>query len=159
MAEYFKPEAETYLPLSTCTRDQVKAFLKAPYGKCLLNNESRDYPPLSEAIFRKPILSGVRYCRYLHSNSSHVEYLPYYTEENNIQKCILVCITKDADGEKLHNIHSAPDYLDCRTSRDKKKKVCISKICMDIPRKPPPLHSWLMNRATDNFQISDALYK
>ncbi|XP_070383651.1 venom metalloproteinase antarease-like TpachMP_B isoform X2 [Dermacentor albipictus] len=27
MAEYFQPEAESYLPLSTCTRDQVKAFL------------------------------------------------------------------------------------------------------------------------------------
>ncbi|XP_049511978.1 A disintegrin and metalloproteinase with thrombospondin motifs 10-like [Dermacentor silvarum] len=113
MAEYFQPQAETYLPLSTCTRDQVKAFLTTRYGNCLLNNQARKYPPLSQAIFRKPIVDGTRYCKYLHNDTSNVEYVP----------------------------------------------VCISKICMDIPRKPPSLHNWLSTHASGNFQISDSLHK
>nr|XP_054934410.1 uncharacterized protein LOC129388284 [Dermacentor andersoni] len=112
MAKYVKPEGDSFLPLSNCTRDQVKAFLESDRGRCLLTNEARLWPPLSEAILRKPIVYGSRYCSYLYKGTS-VEYQP----------------------------------------------VCISQICMDVPKKPPPLHEWLMTRASTEFQVSDDLYK
>ncbi|XP_049511729.1 venom metalloproteinase antarease-like TpachMP_A [Dermacentor silvarum] len=155
MAEYFQPQQDSFLQLSTCTRDQVMAFLRSSRGKCLLNKRSRRWPPLSEANLRKPIVDAGRYCKYLYRNSS-VEHLPYYSEQHNIGNCIVVCTTIGADGEKVHHMHSAPDYTDC-SAIGGGQKVCKYQICMEVPRKQPPLHEWIMNLTRANIQVSDAL--
>ncbi|XP_075531437.1 venom metalloproteinase antarease-like TfasMP_A [Dermacentor variabilis] len=158
MAKYVKPEKGSFLPLSNCTRDQVKAFLESDRGRCLLTHEAQLWPPLSEALIRNPIVYGSRYCSYLYNSTPSVEYQPYYSDEHSIERCILICVTIDTVGQRVHNMHNAPDYMDCRIQGGP-PKVCISQICMDVPKKPPPLHEWLKTRASGEFHVSDDLYK
>ncbi|XP_049511278.1 venom metalloproteinase antarease-like TpachMP_A [Dermacentor silvarum] len=155
MAEHFQPDPDSFLPLSTCTRDQVKAFIRSTEGECLLNKQARQTPPLYEAILRQPVVGGTRYCKYLYRNASAVEYLPKYSDEDNIGNCIVVCRTIDEAGEIVHNMHAAPDYMYCGNINGR-QKVCKSRICMEVPRKQPPLHEWILNRTSANIQVSYA---
>nr|XP_054918286.1 venom metalloproteinase antarease-like TpachMP_B isoform X2 [Dermacentor andersoni] len=64
------------LPLSSCTRDQVIAFLKMDQAACLKPTAPPQLPPLSEANLRKPIINASEYCTYRHKDAVAVEFIP-----------------------------------------------------------------------------------
>ncbi|XP_075531374.1 venom metalloproteinase antarease-like TpachMP_B [Dermacentor variabilis] len=60
------------LSLSTCTRDQVMAFLRMDQAACLKQAAPPLLPPISEANLRKPIIYASEYCTYRHKDAAAV---------------------------------------------------------------------------------------
>ncbi|XP_072141221.1 venom metalloproteinase antarease-like TpachMP_B [Dermacentor andersoni] len=137
--------------LSNCTRDQVLAFLQTPEAACLLNTEPRRSLPIFEALLRKPLLNASKYCNYRYKDAATVEYMPNYNSDYNIEKCYLVCMTIDSNGEKEYKIDPAPDYTPCSETS---KQVCIKGLCRDIPTKGKPFHQQVKELANRRL-ISD----
>ncbi|XP_077492821.1 uncharacterized protein LOC144103959 isoform X4 [Amblyomma americanum] len=92
-------------------------------GQCLLNLESRSYPPISEAIIRTIVQDPHKYCNMLHAQDRDVQFVAKYNEEYNIKSCVLVCSTTSTDGGRDYHIHRAPDYVYCGISSKNKTMV------------------------------------
>ncbi|XP_077492819.1 venom metalloproteinase antarease-like TpachMP_B isoform X2 [Amblyomma americanum] len=122
---------QTMLSWSECTKNQVSTFLKSEKGQCLLNLESRSYPPISEAIIRTIVQDPHKYCNMLHAQDRDVQFVAKYNEEYNIKSCVLVCSTTSTDGGRDYHIHRAPDYVYCGISSKNKTMVCINQFCVD----------------------------
>ncbi|XP_075532024.1 venom metalloproteinase antarease-like TpachMP_B [Dermacentor variabilis] len=144
------------LALSTCTLDQVLAFLRSERGHCLLDSKSREMPLLTETRLRKPLEDAEKYCKNKYKDATEVEFVPNYSEEFNIESCVLVCATTDSDGTKSYNILPAPDYIFCGMAEEI-PLACISGICREVPAAPKPFHEWMKDRINEQYDLRSAL--
>ncbi|XP_049511566.1 uncharacterized protein LOC125939991 isoform X6 [Dermacentor silvarum] len=148
--------SDATLSLSTCTLNQVLAFLGSERGRCLLDSESRKMPLLTETDLRKPLEDASKYCKNQYMEATNVEFVANYSEEFNIDKCVLVCATTDSDGVRSYNIVPAPDYIFCGMAAEV-PQACIGGICREVPARPKPFHEWLKDRISEQFEMRTAL--
>nr|XP_054934446.1 uncharacterized protein LOC126544101 [Dermacentor andersoni] len=127
------------LSLSTCTQNQVLAFARSERGRCLLDSDSRAMLPLTETRLRRPLDDPAKCCKKKYMEAKEVEFVANYSEQFNIEKCILVCATTDSDGGKSYNMFPAPDYIFCGMAAET-PQACISGICREVPAAPKHIH-------------------
>ncbi|XP_075530049.1 venom metalloproteinase antarease-like TpachMP_B [Dermacentor variabilis] len=125
--------------LSACTQNQVLAFARSERGQCLLDSDSRAMLPLTETRLRKPLDDPEKYCRKKYMEAKAIEFVANYSEDFNIEKCILVCATTDSDDVKSYNIFPAPDYIFCGMAAEI-PQACISGICREVPAATKHIH-------------------
>ncbi|KAL1462076.1 hypothetical protein MTO96_043231 [Rhipicephalus appendiculatus] len=140
------------LSLSTCTLEQVLAFVKSNRGQCLLNSEPRKMTLLTETNLRNPLEDGEKHCKKVYKEATFVELVANYSDDFNLENCILVCATTNNAGEKSYNIIAAPEYTFCGMSDDV-PQACISGICRAVPATPKPFQQWM----NEQFELKSAV--
>ncbi|KAK8759577.1 hypothetical protein V5799_002791 [Amblyomma americanum] len=116
------------LSLSSCTQDQVMAYLESDRGKCLLSHVPRHSRKMNKESIKLVLVNTTQLCKEMVPKEPGVSFLENLNEQINIEKCYVVCSW--AGSRYIHyRYQKAPDYTKCGEISSGDVKVCMHGKC------------------------------